>query len=282
MTDIPSKLDLLLTNTPSLPTIPQVAQEVIHSLDDEHTSTASVAGLIAADQVLSVKVLRVANSAYYAAPRTISTIPDAIALLGFSSVRSLVISASLATSFRGAITDALKPFWRYSLHTAVAARYLAGKQKLDRELAFTVGLIHGIGRIVMHQSMLADLAPIDEAHGIFPSLERMAAERTAFGFDYADVGHHLARRWNFPNIFCDAILGCADPLGHDSSDPLHAVLFVACWLARASEHALAGRDSEYFWPQAIGELAGVEGNDTLTAMPPLHMLSAGLDDLISA
>lgn len=94
-------IDLLFARATKLPSIPAVVAKVIASLNDDDVLTSEIAEALAADQALSASVLRLANSAYYNVPRTVSTIDDALRLLGFLSVRSLVLGASMSASFAG-------------------------------------------------------------------------------------------------------------------------------------------------------------------------------------
>lgn len=276
------KIDLLLQQTPALPSIPKVVQELIHTLNREDVTTSEIARQLAADQVLSAKVLRLANSAYYSVPRTISTVDEALRMLGFMTVRTLVVSAGMAGSFRPMAGVNLNRFWHYGLHTAVAAKYLARQTTADADLAFTVGLLHGIGRLVMLSGMAEDMKRISEAISPYPGDDRLEAERAAFGFTYADVGAELVRRWNFPEAFAAAITGAAAPLAVQPANVLHAVVYLAAWRARASELALSREELVDAWPAVVGDAAGLSRESVLLEMPPLAELSAGLEEMIGA
>ncbi|MEI8158930.1 MAG: HDOD domain-containing protein, partial [Burkholderiales bacterium] len=93
-------LETLFQQPKALPTIPKVMQELITSLNDENVAVARLVVLISADQVLSANVLRMANSAYFEVPYTVATVSDAVAKLGFTNLRSLVISIGLKGSFK--------------------------------------------------------------------------------------------------------------------------------------------------------------------------------------
>lgn len=275
-------IDLLLRHTPSLPSIPEVVQELIQTLDQADVSASEIARTLATDQVLSAKVLRLANSAYYSVPRTIATVDEAIKMLGINTVRTIVLSAAMPSSFQPIAGVDLKPFWRYSLHTAVAARHLAAIVGADADLAFTVGLLHSIGRLVMMGGMPDDMERIDSEVPPYPCKERVVAEREAFGFCYADVGSELVRRWNFPDGFCTAIAGAALPLETEPQVALHAILHLASWRAKSDELKTDFEGLMATWPKAICDLAGLSREELIDNMPPLAELSAGLEDIIGA
>jgi HD-like signal output (HDOD) protein len=269
----------LLQQTPALPSLPRVVHEVIATLSSDIISPHQVADKLAADQVLSAKVLRLANSSYYAVPRSIYTVADAVALLGFGAVRSLVLSAGLATSYRAIEGVDLPAFWRFALHTAVAGRYLANRRSHDADVAFTVGLLHGLGRLVMEAGMPDRMRGL-RTLGPFTSAERSAAERRQFGASYAEVGAELLRRWNFPPRIVEAVRGCAAPNGNAPDAPLHAVVFVASW--RAANEGASFDELRTGFPTYAAEIARVDASDVLDSMPPLPELAAGMGELLSS
>ena len=146
-------LDALFQQPQALPTIPKVVQELIQSFNNEDVSVGEITRRISADQVLSARLLRLANSAYYHVSRTVATVDDAVTMLGFINVRTLVIGTGLTGGFKSLPGIDLRQFWRHSLHTAVAAKHLSRELGLNAELAFTVGLMHAIGQLVMHAGM---------------------------------------------------------------------------------------------------------------------------------
>ncbi|TFI17950.1 HDOD domain-containing protein, partial [Herbaspirillum sp. 3C11] len=117
--------EALFQQQAALPSIPKVVQEVIESFNNDNVSIEDIAKKLSADQVLSAKLLRLANSSYYHVSRSIGTVDDAVLMLGFMTVRTLVVSTGLTGSFKSMSGVDLKLFWRYSLHTAIVAKWLA-------------------------------------------------------------------------------------------------------------------------------------------------------------
>ena len=113
------KLDALFQNPTALPTAPKAVEELISSFDKASVSTEEIAKKLATDPVLSAKLLRLANSAYYHVSRSIGTVEDAVLMLGFVTVRTLVISSGLVSGFKTVPGLDLKQFWRYSLHLSL-------------------------------------------------------------------------------------------------------------------------------------------------------------------
>ncbi|WP_413457024.1 HDOD domain-containing protein [Herbaspirillum huttiense] len=274
-------LEALFQQQTALPSIPKVVQEVIESFNNESVSIEEIAKKLAADQVLSAKILRLANSSYYHVSRTIGTVDDAVLMLGFMTVRTLVVSTGMAGSFKKLPGVDLKLFWRYSLDTAIVAKWLAKlKQvKLNSDFAFTVGLMHAIGQLVMHAGMPEQALEVDKVAGPLDA-RRLDVERQSFGYDFADVGAELARRWRFPDEFAKVIKAFPQPLKGEF-DPFAAVVHLAAWRARAEENKYSADELESTFPAEVAAKLGL-GLSTFTEdMPPLAELGEGMQDLIS-
>jgi HD-like signal output (HDOD) protein len=272
--------ETLFQQPKALPTIPKVMQELITSFNDEDVAVARLVALISADQVLSANVLRMANSAYFEVPYTVATVADAVAKLGFTNVRSLVISIGLTGSFKRIPGINAQQFWRHSLHTAVVSRHLGAQVAIKPDLAFTVGLMHAIGELVMQLCMPQKMLPINAAVGLFDP-NRLAAEQTTFGYTYAHVGAELARQWKFPAPFSSAILGAANPLEQPDFDPLAAVVHLAAWRSRAEENHLSATELESAWSSEVAAKIPLSRNAVLQDLPGLDELSQGLECLLT-
>lgn len=272
-------MEELLHNPKALPTAPKVVDELIISFDNPNVAVGEIVRTLSTDPVLSAKLLRLANSAYYHLSRTIGTVDDAVRMLGFVTVRTLVISSGLVNAFKTAPGLDLKRFWRYSLHTAVGAKWIAGRCGENTELAFTIGLMHAIGQVVIHAGMPAEAAALDQlASPYHPT--RPYEEMTAWGFDFSEVGAELAQRWKFPDVFSKAIHGFPEPLHGDPPDRLAAVVHLAVWRAQLGENKVSDEDAAATVPADVAARLGLAPTVLLEEMPPLAELSAGLEELI--
>ncbi|MGZ3182968.1 MAG: HDOD domain-containing protein [Telluria sp.] len=272
------RIDDLLQNQHALPSAPKVVEELIGSFEDPDASVDAIARKLAQDPVLSAKLLRLANSAYYHASRKIASVDDAIRMLGFVSVRSLVVSAGLVGSFKSVPGIDLKQFWRYSLESAVAAKWIARQAHENTDLAFTIGLMHALGELVIHTGMPDQAVQLDdETAGPFHP-DRQAVERAAFGFSFADVGAGLAERWKFPIIFGETIRTYAEPL---PLTPLNRIAGVLCLAVWAVQHA-HGEAADDSFPAEVATALGLAPAVVLADMPPLEELSAGLEELVKS
>lgn len=273
------KLEELFQQPKALPAVPQIVHELIDSFNNQDVSIDQIARKLAADPVLSARLLRLANSAYYHVSRTIGTVPDAIAMLGFVTVRTLVISSGLTGGYKSLPGLDLPQFWRYSMHTAAVAGWLAQHVRVNRDQAFTVGLMHGIGELVMHAGMPAEMLQLDQQTSAL-SDDRIAQERRSLGYDFAQVGSELARQWRFPMSFVEAIRDFPAPLSQAKFDPVAGVLHLAVWRARAESQQLNAAARAALVPVDVCEALGLPPEVLLDELPPLPELCEGMDALI--
>ncbi|MYM24699.1 HDOD domain-containing protein [Duganella sp. FT135W] len=273
------KLDALFQNPTALPTAPKVVEELISSFDKASVSTEEIAKKLSTDPVLSAKLLRLANSAYYHVSRSIGTVEDAVLMLGFVTVRTLVISSGLVSGFKTVPGLDLKQFWRYSLHTAVAAKWIAKKTKENTDLAFTIGMMHAIGQLVIHSAAPEQAMALDKVAGPLDP-RRLDSEQASLGYTFADVGAELAKRWKFPPAFSETISAFPEPHHNGELNRLAAVVALAAWRARVASAELSDEEIAACYPVDLAEELGLEDNALIDDMPPPDELSAGLEELV--
>jgi HD-like signal output (HDOD) protein len=272
-------LDALFQNPTALPTAPKVVEELISSFDKASVSTEEIAKKLSTDPVLSAKLLRLANSAYYHVSRSIGTVEDAVLMLGFVTVRTLVISSGLVSGFKTVPGLDLKQFWRYSLHTAVSAKWIAKKTKENTDLAFTIGMMHAIGQLVIHSALPEKAMALDKVASPMDA-RRLDAETASFGYTFADVGAELAKRWKFPVAFSETIEAFPAPHHNGELNRLAAVISLAAWRARVEQAELTPEEIAACYPTELAEELGLDDNALIDDMPSPDELSAGLEELV--
>lgn len=201
----PITQDQLLAALRDLPALPSVVLELIESLGHEALSATQLATKISQDQALAAKTLRLANSSFYGRGRRVGSVAEAIGVLGLRTVRSVVTAAGLAGSFRRPPGFDHDAFWRHSIGSALCAQALASELgRDDADLAFTVGLLHDIGRLALASAFAPAFAEVQQwqRDKDCPAAE---AERAVLGFDHTEVGGLIARHWNFTPAIVDAI-----------------------------------------------------------------------------
>lgn len=256
------KLEDLFAASHCIPSVPKIVQELIESLRNDDVSVPELARKIEADQGMTSKLLRLANSPHYHASRRIGTIEDAIKMLGFSTIRTLVISTGLTSGFKKVDGVDLLAFWRHSLRVAAVARHLAKKsdQGLDDNLAFTVGLMHAVGHLVMTMSNGSGMDDINKEHAIH-SKDRIEAEEGKFGYHFADVSAELASRWHFAPEFQTALSHLNCPMDRVPFDALTGALHLAVWRVAFDESNENPNKMFDDWPADVAQALGISTED---------------------
>lgn len=285
------ELQNLLDQPRKMPTIPKVAQKLIESFSAENVSIDEIARQLAADPVLTAKLLRLANSAYFHVSRSISTVDDAVRMLGFVMVRNLVIGNGMVVAFHNVHGMNLNQFWRYNLYTACAARWLAGSADANTDEAFTVGMLHGIGQLQMHLAMAEEMAPVDKKMNVLAA-GRADFEMQAFGFHNGDVAAELAKKWSFPPPIIMALRNCPRPLLEEEFSESAAWVHLGAWRARTEVLSMSDEEVVASYPARVGKKLGIPPAwvPALAAqtpgvesalMPRMNELAEGLDAMLT-
>ena len=187
----------LVENVLQLISLPEIYLRLQKTIDDPEHSREQVAEIIAYDPSLSARVLRIANSSYYAFPREIETVASAVGVIGELDLRNLVLATTVVNSmsalrYQGINIDA---FWLHSLRCGIIARLIAKSiGGSNSEVLFLAGILHDLGILVIYQQDAALAAAVkrqvDEQHQL-----RDQAERELIGFDHAEVGALLIDAW---------------------------------------------------------------------------------------
>ncbi|HAK87943.1 MAG: hypothetical protein A2077_07460 [Nitrospirae bacterium GWC2_46_6] len=190
-------LEKIIMETVDIPSLPQVAMKVLHLMNDDYSSINELEKIIANDQAFSTRILRIANSPYYGRGRSIDTISTAIILVGFNTMKNLVVAASLKDIHRkfGLFEQKL---WEHSLGVSIAAPILAAETKMVvPEEAMVAGLIHDVGKTVLNNSVPDKyslvIEKVYEEGAAF-----MEVENEMLGFNHCNVGGLIARKWKIP------------------------------------------------------------------------------------
>ncbi|NNM68152.1 MAG: HDOD domain-containing protein [Spirochaetales bacterium] len=190
----------------AMPVMPSVAAKVLQMAEDSRgLSFQQLEDAVSVDAGLTSKILRIANSALYARQKTVSQLSTAITLLGFNTIRSLVIlvtGASLFNKTRQA--SFFKFFWKHSLITAFYAKDLTiwnGKSALA-ETAFTAALLHNIGQVALYMAKPSDYEKLlQDASRNDKRISEL--EASFFGITHKTIGATVLKNWSFPDIYCD-------------------------------------------------------------------------------
>lgn len=216
-----------------LPSMNEVARDLIHSLNRESVSVPDVCAIIAKDAALSAQVLRLANSAQFGLPRGVGTLDEAIALVGLARVRAVALGACLAGAFPSVAGLDRKAFWHSSMACAGYAQWLAGRLGIDAQTAWLTGMMLRLGELLIAQAEPRTLKEIERLP-LRPG-ERWQRERQLVGFSEGQITAELARRWNFPMQMVQALQRACEPLIEQAFSRLGAALHLAYLLAESED-----------------------------------------------
>jgi putative nucleotidyltransferase with HDIG domain len=199
------ELESMIMSASDLPTIPVVATKVMQLIENESASAEELAKVVASDPAVAARVLKISNSSFYGCQRQIQTLSHAIMVLGFSTLKSLVVAASVKQVYKPyGLTE--KMLWEHSFGAGLAARVIANSTRLvNEEEAFLGGLFHDIGKIILNSldnqqfQMVVQKCYND-------GMSFLDAEQQVFSYNHAEVGGLVIKKWNFPAILMQAVL----------------------------------------------------------------------------
>jgi putative nucleotidyltransferase with HDIG domain len=251
--DITEKIVSEISRIEEISTLPQVMQEVLAAVMDESTSAQDLAREISSDPALTGKILKIANSAFYGFHRRISSMAQAIVILGYREIRSIAVTLSISDMFRTRHSrsglDRMK-LWEHSIATAILADCIRERCCPDADGAFVCGLLHDMGIFVFDQYFSDEWAPVYIQciqQGDRPLVE---LEQEILGLSHAKVGYLLAERWNLPAEVSQAIAYHHIAPEPQTSSLLEAVVYVANAMVKQWGIGFSGDSVE--WPVTDG------------------------------
>lgn len=270
--------DRFFSNAAALPSMPEIANRLLKSFDDENLGMQQLAELIGQDQGLSVKLLRLANSARYSPRHQISTLKDAAAGIGLSSLRDLALAACVAGAFpRIEGFDRLR-FWRQCLATAGHARLLAQACDLDTDTAYMAGLVMRTGELLMLMTDPEAVAKAETLAHLPDSL--LDHERAVMQCSHVQVTAELARRWKFPAEMVAALAAADDPMATRPFSKLGAVLRLASVMSDAGERNLPAVTTLLDTQAALVAHLHLDLDWLAQHLQPYDTLTSGVDQLL--
>lgn len=196
-----------LNQIDDLPTLPVIVLELNRTLQNYEAPIAQVTALIEKDQAMVPRILKLVNSAFFGFRSRISNIGHAVSLLGFNMIRNALVSVAVIDAFADRDLNGLDMalFWTHSVKVAVLSRFLAASHHMESpEDAFTAGLIHDIGKIVLRQYFPDQFKSIWEQMQ-HSKIDFAVAERQVCTLDHARIGAYLSKKWQLPQSLVDAL-----------------------------------------------------------------------------
>jgi putative nucleotidyltransferase with HDIG domain len=264
----------------TLPTLPVVAMELNRMLQDVDTPIEQLVALLERDQSMVLKILRLVNSSFFGLKNRVTNLRHAVTLLGYTTLQNAVVTVS--------VIDALKlkkdigqfdisTFWLHSIAVAVMGRHLATRTKLvPAEEAFTAGLLHDIGKVVLVNAFPDVFVRIIETKNA-EQVTFYKTEQTLGSWPHTRIGSHLAKRWMLPDVLIETIRDHHQRTGSATDSPMADLIGVADCLVNIMEGNPGYRLEGGNLPPAIKDRMVVVLKDSASWFPAVktEMVNAG-------
>lgn len=222
-----------------LPTIPAVLGRILTVVDGERSSARDLVEVIEVDQALTSRVLKLANSALFGLSRKVATVPRAVVLVGFNTVRNLALGVKVWDTLAagGRQRGKVEELWHHSALVAAAAKLMAAKIRgANPDMSFTAGLLHDVGKLVFSLKLGLRYWSIIEA--VSDGSQLAAVEREVLKVDHAEVGGWLSEAWRLPAEIVSAIRD------HHQEDLLNRSEWTVTHVVSAANQLVCGTDLE--------------------------------------
>lgn len=229
-TGVNDRLLQLVQTVRDLPALPEVVVKVMRLAEDPRSDAQSIARVIATDQAMTARVLKLANSAFYGLPRRVSTLSEAVVILGFRTIKNLAIAASTFELLNREVAGywlQRGELWRHSLACAIGAQLIARRVRLPVvEEAFVSGLLHDIGKVAINLFVREQFDQIME-RALQDRIPFVEAEQAVLGFNHAIAGAMIAEKWNLPASLVSVIRYHHQPSSAPDRDVMVSIVHLA-------------------------------------------------------
>jgi putative nucleotidyltransferase with HDIG domain len=227
----------LIQRLDRLPSVPDVYAKICQAVENPRVSMDGVADLIEGDMALTMSLLKIANSAFLGLGRPVTNVRSAVTFLGLNPLRALILQHNAASAFRRPVSGfSIEASQRHALLCAHIAADLVKEDPVLREAAFTAGLLHDMGKLVLAGHLgdvYADILARTQDH----QRPQSEIEADTTGATHADMGAYLAALWGLPDAVVEAIATHhAPPRQSRPSLDVSAAVYIANQLANGVEH----------------------------------------------
>jgi len=200
-------VSILTARIDSFPTLPTVVTQVMEITADPESSAEDLMKVIIPDQSLTATILKIANSAFFGFMRKVSSLQQALMVLGFSEIRNIVLAKTMFNSFKDTKNRSgfnIRKHWEHSFECGLGAKIIAADLKHTGNEFFVAGLIHDIGKLIIYMALPMDFSKIIERTGA-SGFSTFQAEESVLGTTHEELGMRLLKRWLFPENLITAV-----------------------------------------------------------------------------
>jgi len=225
-----SRIEEIINIANHIPPFPKIAMQVMKMLEDPKVQPKDLADVIQYDSAITANLLRTCNASYFGLPRKVSSLDEALVLLGQDALKDILIASSSARFYKGGAGEGYQleqgDLWKHSVAVAIMSKAISRHfQGVEPGTAFTAGLLHDIGKRFLSSFVASDFKKIMDRTYI-DGLSFMAAEREILGMDHAELGALIMGKWDFSEEMIAAVRLHHDPQAL-LKDPLTALVAMA-------------------------------------------------------
>lgn len=260
----------LLQGDVQLASPPEIYARVRKLLDSPESTIGMLAEVIEHDPALTARILKLANSAFFALPQKVGNIAEAISIIGIRDVQDIVLATEVIQRFDNIPAELVDiySYWRDSLRCAVLSRQMTQllPQQHKSDSLFLAGLLHGIGHLVIYGRIpeLGRKALLEHRHRGIPLHQ---AQREIMGFDYAAVGAALGREWALPEMLCSVMANHIQPELAEAFRTETAVVALANTISESGGFEQQAIDTLLPGDSPLWQESGINSDDLKTLLP---------------
>lgn len=245
------RFESILNKIEELPTLPVISQRILELMADENASNRDIAKLVENDQSLALKIMKIANSAFFGSLTRISSLEQAMVKLGMNEVRSIVLAVSVYDFFSNSDSGVFnrKRFWKHGIVCSQTAKYLGTYYRTGNDTLFISGLVHDMGKAVLDEYFHDDFLSIIN----YLELKRCTfseAEKTVLGTTHSQIAAKLLGLWKFPENIIQQIMYHHAPWEDKNYEKGSIMLYLADIITKATGFSCHA-DEEEMDPQAF-------------------------------
>ncbi len=243
-----------------LPPFPQVAVRVLQLAGNENVQLHQLCDLISSDPAFASEVLTVSNSLLYAPRYPSTTILQAVAVLGANTLQGMCVTVGVRAYLGKTMSyPAMRNLWRHNLACAIIAAHIAKSGSIDKDTAYTAGILHDIGRMALAVIQPKGYAALlEKHHGAAASM--LEAERKLFGWDHCEIGRQLIGDWKLPQSFEAVVADHHSEVRSDGDWNVAELVKVSCTMASAIGFAAFSGCETARYSELLEELPAAQQN----------------------
>ena len=227
--DNQEKIKRIMTQVRAFPGMPATAAKLLRLLDDSDSSASQIEEVLRYDPGLTANILKLTNSAYFGIPSRVSSIRQAVVLLGWKRLLQLVMTMCMSTVMKKPVPGYDMPggeLWRHSIAVSVAAETVVKALQIpEAEEVFTAALLHDVGKLVLGGFVSEDLQQIEKM--VQKGIAFEVAEFIVLGIDHAEIGARILKKWAFPEDLVNAVNWHHNPETCDQQCTLSDIVHIA-------------------------------------------------------